>query len=124
MRKLLIISLLSAVLSIALFHYYGRTYWFPYYLELTGKRSLLEVVNSLEKNAEARLIPYFESAGVSYPPKSITLLAVKDEKSLELWATNCLKPVFIRSYVVKAASGILGPKLSEAIGRFQRAFTS
>jgi len=63
--------------------------------------------------AQSRLQPYFDKAGVPYPPKSVSLLALKDERVLEVWATGEGEPRFIRSYKVVAASGSAGPKLRE-----------
>jgi hypothetical protein len=64
--------------------------------------------------ARKRLKPYFDKAGVAYPPKSIVLVGLKKERRLEVYAgddRHSLK--FIRSYSVLGASGTLGPKLRE-----------
>lgn len=62
----------------------------------------------------ARLAPQFEAAGVSYPPARLTLIALKDERLLEVYAANARNDYhFICSYPVLAASGVLGPKLRE-----------
>lgn len=64
--------------------------------------------------ARARLRPHFEKAGQAYPPTELIFVALKAEKSLEIYArrgTNELK--FIRAYPVLAASGVAGPKLRE-----------
>ncbi len=61
-----------------------------------------------------RLLPPFEKAGVPYPPSAFTLVAFKDQKTLELYAANAEgRLVGIRSYPVLAASGGPGPKLRE-----------
>lgn len=60
---------------------------------------------------EDRLAPYFARAGVPYPPSTVALLALKDEARLEVWADGGRGWQFVRSYLVRASSGRLGPKL-------------
>jgi L,D-transpeptidase catalytic domain len=64
--------------------------------------------------ARSRLAPFFAAAGVPYPPARFMILAFKRERELDLLAAapggNL---VFIRSYPVLGASGVLGPKLRE-----------
>src|SRR5262245_60331204 len=68
--------------------------------------------------ARARLAPFFESQRLAYPPRAITLVGLKRERRLLLYATSKDGVTrFIRSYDVLAASGRLGPKLAE--GDFQ-----
>lgn len=105
--------LIAIVGSATGFYFYGRSAWVPVYQKVTGKRTTSEVVQRYGPSAESRLTPYFAKAGVSYPPKQIRLLAIKDEKLLELWASDEGQYKFIRSYSVKAASGMSGPKLRE-----------
>lgn len=65
--------------------------------------------------ARARLAPHFESANVAYPPSKLVLVGLKQEKTLELYASDDAGAAlrFVRSYPVLAASGALGPKLAE-----------
>jgi hypothetical protein len=63
--------------------------------------------------AEARLADRFARRGLPYPPRSVTLIALKSEARLELWAEAERGWTFVRSYLVQAASGRLGPKLRE-----------
>lgn len=61
-----------------------------------------------------RLQPDFAKAGVTYPPSAITLVVLKQERQVELYAQNAGSTYrFIRSYSITAASGHLGPKLRE-----------
>lgn len=62
---------------------------------------------------DKRLKPWFDKAGVKYPPAKISMLAFKKEKRFELWALKDFRWVFIRQYPFTASSGILGPKLRE-----------
>ncbi|MDX2225947.1 MAG: hypothetical protein SFY92_02435 [Verrucomicrobiae bacterium] len=56
----------------------------------------------------------FQKAGLSYPPETVTLVACKQERFLEVWAAE-KKGGFrkLREYPFTAFSGILGPKLRE-----------
>ncbi len=64
-------------------------------------------------NAIRNLVPYFAKAKVSYPPREVTLIALKQEMKLELWARGSGEFRFIRDYHIKAASGVAGPKLRQ-----------
>jgi hypothetical protein len=64
--------------------------------------------------ARARLEPHFKKAGISYPPRELIFVGLKEEKVLEIYArsgTNDFK--FVRACPVRAASGVAGPKLRE-----------
>ena len=64
--------------------------------------------------AKRRLAPYFRAAEVDYPPQTVVLVGLKQERRLELYAGNSPDGLkFIRYYDVLAASGVLGPKLRE-----------
>jgi hypothetical protein len=56
---------------------------------------------------------YFAKAKVSYPPREVTFIALKQEKKLELWARDSGEFRFIRDYHILAASGVAGPKLRQ-----------
>lgn len=65
-------------------------------------------------DARERWQPYFERAGLSYPPKRLVLLGLKLERQLHVYAAgpgDRLKP--LRTIPVQGASGHLGPKLRE-----------
>jgi len=113
MRNIRLIILILIFSTIPLAYVYGRSIWVPVYQQIAGKRSVDDVVKIYGAEAEERLKPYFDKAGVSYPPSKITLLAIKSEKKLELWSNVGEVPKFIRSYPIKAASGVLGPKIRE-----------
>jgi hypothetical protein len=65
--------------------------------------------------ARARMRPAFAAAGVPYPPGAVTLLGLKQERRLELYASaRGEEPLrFVHAYPVLAASGVAGPKLRE-----------
>ncbi len=61
-----------------------------------------------------RLDPYFRVAGVTYPPRRLGLVGIKNDRTLEVYASGADDQFhFIRTYPVLAASGHLGPKLRE-----------
>lgn len=113
MQKVILIMVATSLIAIALLYKYQRAVWFPYYLQIAGKRTVSEALSEYQLSAEARLVPHFKKNGVRYPPASITLLAIKDEKTVELWVNEGSTTKYIRSYPIQAASGVLGPKLRE-----------
>ncbi|MCF6325401.1 MAG: L,D-transpeptidase family protein [Gammaproteobacteria bacterium] len=105
-----------AVVGIALLillSIYGRVLWVPVYQKVVGKETISSVIEKYGENAENRLKPYFDNAGIPYPPKEVKLLAIKDEKKLELWVTSDNGFKKIKNYPIRAASGVSGPKLME-----------
>lgn len=90
-----------------------RPIWVPIYQKVVGKQTVSDVLMKYESETNSRLKPFFQKAGIQYPPSQLTLLAIKDTKQLELWVTHENKQVYIRSYPILAASGVLGPKLKE-----------
>ena len=77
------------------------------------ERTVQDVLDLYGPAAEQRLMPYFHSAGVPYPPVALAFLGFKAEKRLEVWAQHQDAWVFIRAYGIEAASGTAGPKLRE-----------
>ncbi|MDQ6809870.1 MAG: YdcF family protein [Verrucomicrobiota bacterium] len=62
----------------------------------------------------ARMQPYFQAAGVDYPPAHLALVGLKAERSLQLYGANADSRFrLIRTFPVLAASGQPGPKLRE-----------
>lgn len=113
LTKSILTLLFIGSLLVALFLIYGRGTWVPMYQKVVGKETVASVISKYSTKAEERLLPYFEEAGVSYPPRRFTLLALKDEKRVELWAEDGNGHKRIKSYRVHAASGVAGPKLRE-----------
>ena len=64
--------------------------------------------------ARSRLRPLFEQAGVSYPPRKVVIVAFKQERVMEVYASagsGALRKA--AAYPILGASGGLGPKLRE-----------
>lgn len=97
MKKFLLFLLVSIILAAPLFYTYGRSIWVPVYYKIAGNRSVADVIQIYGKEASNRIKPYFDKAGVNYPPKEIVILAIKDKKQIELWASSDANTKFIRS---------------------------
>jgi hypothetical protein len=79
-----------------------------------GQRTTAEVQQAYGPAARARLVPHFARAGVAYPPARVRLLALKQERRLELWADDeGGRRRLVHTWPVLAASGGPGPKLRE-----------
>ena len=77
-------------------------------------KTVSDVIKTYGELAKNELLPLFKKNAINYPPKNIALIAFKDSKKLELWASNSdVNYSLITTYDIKAASGILGPKLRE-----------
>ena len=77
-------------------------------------KSVRERLEEYSAPAHARLQPHFELAGVSYPPASVVLVGLKDERQLEVYAGGAGgESSFVCSYPILGASGSAGPKLRE-----------
>jgi hypothetical protein len=81
---------------------------------LRARATVDERVEQYGAAARQRMAPFFEQAGLAYPPTRVSLVGLKDEGVLELYAADAGSAWwFIRSYPVLGASGKLGPKLRE-----------
>jgi hypothetical protein len=68
--------------------------------------------------ARGRLAPAFRRAGVGYPPRTLVLVGLKQEKLLQVYAAGPDgKQAFIRTYPILGTSGTFGPKLREGDGQ-------
>ena len=64
--------------------------------------------------ARERLERFYHAAGVTYPGGYVTLLGIKNERRLEVYAGLTRETTaYVRSYPIHGASGVLGPKLRE-----------
>jgi len=79
-----------------------------------GRTSVPERVTQFGCIVHKRLATRFAEIDVSYPPKKIILVGLKQERILEVWLSNePEKFSFLKAYPILAASGTLGPKLAE-----------
>jgi murein L,D-transpeptidase YafK len=92
---------------------YGRSLWVPVFLKLRGRRTVEQVVRKIEQPVNGRLEPDLIRAGVARPFSTMTLLAFKQERMLELWTEQVDRHVHVKNYPFTGFSGTLGPKLRE-----------
>jgi hypothetical protein len=112
------IHILTGLLALAIgtmgaIHYHKKSRH-PFIKTLPSSAKNQTVADRVDQYGPAvrkRLAPDFERAGVAYPPKKLTLVGLKQESRMELWASD--PPVFLKSYPILRASGVLGPKLKE-----------
>jgi hypothetical protein len=83
------------------------------YQRFKGRRTVAKVIEKYGPGAEERLLQYFEVSGIAYPPERITIVALKEEKALELWGLSSGNWNMIRTYSILGASGTEGPKLKQ-----------
>ena len=116
-RPVAILAVLIGVGVVCLSAYFaynhGRNLWVPVYHKIVGKQTVQDVLETYGPDARHRLSRRFEQAGVAYPPRRLTLLAVKIESVLEVWAETNDGPRYVREYPIHALSGLSGPKLRE-----------
>jgi hypothetical protein len=96
---------------------FGRSLWIPILQKVHGKRTVADVIQEYGKSSRDRLMRYFLKVKVNYPPQEITLLALKKEKVLELWASDVDEYKFVHRYKIIKTSGKAGPKLREGDGQ-------
>jgi hypothetical protein len=81
---------------------------------LRAPASVAERVKQYGGAARSRLLPQFVRVAVAYPPRAATLVGLKAEKRLEVWVSgDGTKFQLLTNYPIRAASGVLGPKLRE-----------
>jgi hypothetical protein len=115
MKRLVIVLVLLGVFILAvIFRPYIRAALSPIFQRFEKPRTIAERVQQYGARARSRLSPHFQRAQIPYPPKRVTLVGLKAERLLQVYAagpTNCYR--FVCSYPIFAASGGPGPKLRE-----------
>ena len=105
---------LIAVIGSFLFIHFGQGVWYPVAVKFLGNKTVAQVIQQYGDSTQQALAPLFQKQGVSYPPDKLALVAFKDTNVLEVWAANAGRDFrLIMSKPIKAASGVLGPKLRE-----------
>ena len=113
-RFVIFLVLLGLVILAVIFRPYIRAALSPIFQRFEKPRSIAERVQQYGARARSRLSPHFQRAQVAYPPKRLTLVGLKAERLLQVYAagpTNGYR--FVCSYPILAASGGPGPKLRE-----------
>jgi hypothetical protein len=81
---------------------------------LKGRKTVADRLKEFGTVVHSRLAPTFTEAGIKYPPKKIILVGLKQEKLLEIWASDGAGGFkYLKTYPILAASGTIGPKLAE-----------
>ena len=84
------------------------------YTRARGEKSLEQRIAQIKPRVHDKVEKMFFNAGCGFPGSSLSFLALKKEKTLEVW---CSKPdkkySILRKYRILAASGGPGPKLKE-----------
>jgi hypothetical protein len=78
-----------------------------------GPRTVDDVVRRIGPLRRPQLERRFQRAALRYPPRAVTLVAFKEERELELWASDGGSFRDVARYAIRAASGGPGPKLRE-----------
>jgi hypothetical protein len=76
-------------------------------------RTVEDVVRRVGPRRRPDIEQRFRRAAVRYPPQKVTLVAFKQERELELWASDGGAQRHVARYAIQAASGGAGPKLRE-----------
>lgn len=108
--KLLVILLAACALAAGLYFKGG---WLLSALDVAmhGPYTVDQRIREYGDSVAVRLKPDFDKAGVPYPPEKITLVVLKHERELELYAPDAGGAYkYVRTYPILAASGHLGPK--------------
>ncbi len=80
---------------------------------IASPRSVDAVVEHIQWNVAKRLRHQFSRHGITRIPPAMQLIALKEERLMELWVQHEGRWVFIKRYPILAASGDAGPKLRE-----------
>ena len=104
-NKLLVLLVIGVIFIAAI--YFSRSYVSENIrYKLAGKRTTIQAIQTIESDVKKRLPIDFNEF------KELTLIALKDEKKLEVWG-NKNSWQLIKTYDFTAFSGKLGPKLKE-----------
>jgi len=102
------------IISLYLFYDLGRPIWTPIIQRILGRKTVSDVVKELGPMIRPKWEKIFKARGISYPPREITLIALKEEKKLEIWTDSENENfVLIESMPIMGQSGISGPKLKQ-----------
>ncbi len=106
------IMIYVVIIAASILFYFGRSIWKPYALKLHGYKTTEDIYQSIGQKIETAIKPKFITANAPYPPNHLTIIALKQERLLEIWTHNKNNtPVLIDTYKFTAFSGTIGPKL-------------
>lgn len=85
----------------------------PLVHKVKGKRSTSEVYDQLQSKVFQQLEAQLNKLGLDALPENLSMIAIKDERRLEVYSRIDNKHILLKSYPFTAFSGQLGPKLKE-----------
>lgn len=113
-RLIALLVVLGALLGLIVFRSYVRPLVAPLIYRALGEYSVDDRLSEFGDAARARMAAGFAEAGVAYPPARVTLMAVKADKTLHVYAGDSEDSLHhVLRYPVLGQSGTLGPKLRE-----------
>ena len=108
----LLVGVLAAIMLVTLTPW--QRVWGLTQNRLRAPASVAERIKQYSGAARTRLMPQFVRVAVAYPPRAVVLVGLKAEKRLEVWVSgDGTKFQLLTNYPIRAASGVLGPKLRE-----------
>jgi murein L,D-transpeptidase YafK len=78
-----------------------------------GSRTVEYVIRACEQKTIKKFTPIFNTAGISFPPKTLLIAVFKQDCELCVYSEKNEKSVWLYTYPVKALSGKRGPKQRE-----------
>jgi hypothetical protein len=113
-RLVVFFVVLVLVILAAVFRPYIRAALSPVFQKFAKPRTVVERLEKYGAKARSRLKPHFQRALLAYPPRHVTLVGLKAERLLQVYAADATNGYrYVRSYPILAASGGPGPKLRE-----------
>ncbi len=111
--KVVVLMLAVIILAAGCIYFGVEEWWQTIYFRSRGMRTVEDVIQKFGPAADAEWQRKFAAAGIAYPPAELTLIALKQEKILEVWATAGSARHCVASWPILAASGKAGPKLRQ-----------
>ncbi|WP_106792396.1 murein L,D-transpeptidase family protein [Aquimarina sp. Aq78] len=111
-RKLILI--LGLIIVIIVFLKFGRSIYMPLVNKLKSKETVESRIENIQENVWNRLEKKLGLAGYKMEyPKEVILVALKEERILQIYSKDYNGIKLIKEYPFTAFSGNLGPKLKE-----------
>lgn len=101
------------LLVIFIFFKFGRTIYMPFIMEFMPKESIQSITDKLQDKVYSKLKSDLTLIGLNSFPENILMIAYKEQKKLEVYASVDSVWRFLKTYPFSASSGSLGPKLTE-----------
>jgi len=106
-----------SIALIFIIYSHARPLWHPIKLKLTGQKTLAEVIETLEVPQSVYWEELLKKKKVDLDKSELYLIALKQERQLEVWLKSELKSTKLCTYPFTGFSGELGPKIIEGDGQ-------